>query len=302
MKKPSLYLAIALLFSPFAQGQPVDSHDLSRFQRTALSVQDTDQEQRQRFARQAMLSLYEVYSSEADLARSQADALPNRDKLLGWSAAVDEFARQILEALSELDSGADVAIYLSRQSIVTIDVAGRFVMLTHPRHSQKSAFEQLILDQFCASNDCITLTGVANKSLQSAMYYGNIVPQWQFSNNGASCSHEGVQIAFTGTSGLVQLKETCRQFFSELNSLLTEITWQQMHGVRADWGELAIRPTPGKTEHFVSINASGDTVLAALPLLYAASDLLTELTPWLQSRSAGGKAVPVLVDGRRWQP
>ncbi len=273
---------------------------LSRFQRTAAALQSAEPEVRGQFASAALNALLEIYIAESDLARSEAQGEDGKRRLYAWSLAVDRYANSLETVLLDIDQGHSVEIGLRREASIALRVNSRQIMLTHPRHSQQFAYEQRVLLEFCRLRDCERFTE-SRIPLRLPLYSDASAPQptWVFSETDTVCAFDGIEVFFDSMAGLAGLRSACQQFFQEVSDLLTEISWQQLHGAAIEWDALEIRPTPGQTEHFVRLNTPGDTVLASLPMLYANAGLVQQLAPWLRDRSRGQGASLVL-DGSRW--
>lgn len=293
-----LLLAVCLL-PPVIHANGGDTA-LSRFQKTVAALQATEPESRARFAAAALTELLVVYLAESDLARSEAAAEESEKKLYSWALAVDRYARQLEAMLVDIERGYPVEIGLSRARDMAVRVNGRQVMLTHPRINQQAAYEQRVLLEFCELSDCTRLNET-RMPLRLPLYSDASAPQptWVFTDDDTVCVFDGIQVFFTTANNLSRLREACQAFFQEVSDLLTEIAWQRLHGAAIEWDALEIRPTPGETEHFVTLNTPGDTVLSPLPLLYANPGLLQQLAPWLRDRSSGLEA-SLLLDGSRW--
>lgn len=298
-----LVVVLACLLPVAVQAQATSGDGpeaLSRFQRTAVALQGAEPEVRGQFASAALNELLEIYIAESDLARSEALADGGEKKLYAWSLAVDRYANSLETVLFDIDQGHSVEIGLRREASIALRVNSRQIMLTHPRHSQQFAYEQRVLLEFCRLRDCERLTE-SRIPLRLPLYSDASAPQpsWVFTENDTVCAFDGIEVFFDSVEGLAGLRNACQQFFQEVSDLLTEISWQQLHGAAIEWDTLTIRPTPGQTEHFVRLNTPGDTVLASLPMLYANAGLLQQLAPWLRDRSRGQDASLVL-DGSRW--
>lgn len=265
----------------------------SRFQRTALFLEQSPPDEQADFATKALTQLIEVYLAEADLARAEGTAAEGsvRARLLGWSQAVDQYANQLLLLLEDIDEGYPVTVLQSREGSVTVLVAGRAVMLGHPRADQQAAYEQRVLAEFCARRDCQRMTAVADKPRPIPVSTSRVKPRWVFTEQGPLCEHGGIEVRFSGTDNLAFARSTCGEFLQEAAALAAEIAWQVRHGVAVDWPELTISPTPGKPEHLVRLNAAGDSLLLTLPLLFGSPGLLEDLTPWLRDRWSGAESV-----------
>ena len=69
----------------------------------------------------------------------------------------------------------------------------------------------------------------------------------------------------------------------EVLALADEVAWEVIHAVEVDWDGLAIEVAPGSTQHILPLNASGDTVLATLPLLHSTPGLFDSVLPWIRA-------------------
>lgn len=306
-----LLIAPLLMAAPGqAQLQAVgDPPALSRFQRTVLSLRESSPDDQAGFATQALGQLAEVYMAEADLARTQARGEQGKQaaRLRGWSMAVDQYASQLMLVLDDVAQGYPVELLANREGSVSITVAGRAVILGHPRPGQQAAYEQQVLTDFCARYDCVGLTAglLVGEAVQPIPMTANPVsPRWTFTGTGPVCSNEGVTVRFDSTRQLAALRELCAQLMQELATLATELAWQGRHGVVVDWNELAITATPGRTGHLLRLNAPGDSILVTVPLLYGSPGLLDDIQPWLRARAAGERAPALELDAANygWSP
>jgi hypothetical protein len=262
----------------------------SRFDRTLLSLQLASPEAQADFARVALGGLAEVYMAEADLARKEAGRGNGERKLLGWSGAVDRYAGQLLVLLEEVDLGLPVSLSVNREGVASVAVGGRPVMLNHPRPGQQGAFEQRVVEEFCARHDCGPLTRAAVDAGPIPVTAATVAPLWAFTERGPVCSLDGLSVHFESAADLPRKRDTCEQLLHEASTLAAEIAWQRRHGVEMAWEDLAIRPTPQRPEHLVQLNRAGDVVLLSAPLLNAVPAILDQLKPWLRARSEGTAA------------
>jgi hypothetical protein len=265
---------------------------LSRFERTAQALQQAAPEARASFARIALLQLVEIYLAEADLARSEARGQAPDSRLRGWSLAVNRYARQLLQVHEEVEAGMPVTVLAHPAGGIAISVAGRPVILSHPRQNQQVALEQMILADFCAREDCQQLLAGPETDREpvpiSAARRGT--QQWTFSNAGPRCSGQGLSVQFAASGDLPRQRMLCRQLFAELDALVTELRWQLSHGVRPDWAALSLSAIPNQPRHMLRLNEAGDSLLLSLPLLHATPGLLASLQRWLQASSEGAPA------------
>ena len=272
----------------------------SRYQRTVLNLRWEPPEVQAEFASSAVAELTEVYMAEADLARKQAALGQGNPKLRNWSFAVDQYANQLSFVLDDIELGMPLTLRMGREKFVTVSVAGRAVMLNHPRADQQAAFEQRILQGFCSRQDCKSLTVEPEPAEPIPVSASRVSPQWTFTEQSAVCSHEGIQVNFVGDRNLARYRGTCQQLLQEMFTLATELAWQQRHGVAVDWGKLSISSTPGRPEHVVKLNGAGDSILATLPLIYRSQGLLADITPWLQQRFNNEAPEVVLLDASHY--
>jgi hypothetical protein len=269
----------------------------SRYQRTAQSVAASTPEIQADFATSGLSELAEVYMAEADLARKQAAELDRKGrKLLGWSRAVDQYANQLMLVMEDIKLGFPVQLIHSKAESLTVRVAGRAIILSHPRADQQTALEQRILQHFCARNDCQALTANAEPAVPIPVTASRVVPAWTFTDSGPVCAHEGIQVRFSNTQYLARYRATCQQLLQEAMTLADEIAWQQRHGVTVQWSILLVRPIPHRPEHLVQLNESGDSILAVLPLIHGSEGLLDQLKPWLGDRSSNDSQQLIYLD------
>jgi hypothetical protein len=272
----------------------------SRYQRTILSLRSEDPAMRADFARIALSQLAETFMAEADLARRDARSAESPGKLLGWSAAVDRYADDLLRVLNEVEEGMPVEISAGQNNAVTVTVAKRAIILSHPRSTQQAEFDQRVLAEFCSRNDCARLTKIDGGDEPIPVSAPRVSPDWAFSPEGPVCSYRDVEIRFASAADLARIRVICRQFFQELLLLATELAWQQRHGVLVDWNHWSIRPTRQRPEHLVTLNRTGDSVLVSIPLIYSNESLQQDISPWLGGRLEGSRSTPLRLDGERY--
>ena len=295
-------LLLACLLSGLAvQAQPPpEAPPPSRYQRTLQYLQHAPEAEQVEFAGTALGRLVEVYMAEADLARSEARAKAGvaAARLRGWAVAVDQYASQLLLVLDDLEQGFPLELSVSPQGQASLAVAGRAVMLLHPRPSQQGAYEQEVLADYCARHDCLAITATAAGESPQAipMSAARVSPRWTFTNAGPVCSYQGLDVQFGATRQLAALRDLCAQLMQELVGLAVELAWQRRHGVAVNWAALDIVATPGRPGHVVHLNLAGDSVLANVPLLAGSEGLLADIVPWLRARSAGEEAATLQLD------
>jgi hypothetical protein len=269
----------------------------SRFQRTVLGLESAPDEWRSEFASVALVHLAEIYLGEADLARSELNESSNAAKLEGWSRAVAAYADQLILVQQDVETGFPVEVFARFPDEASLRVAGRTVILNHPRADQQAAYEQHVLLDFCGRRDCISLTapdvepGSAPEPIPVSAPL--VSPQWRFTQRGPVCSLNSFALHFEPAADLSKARPLCTQLLQEMTMLAMEIRWQQRHGVAVGWEVLTIKATPRRPEHMIILNADGDTLLLSLPLLHAQPRLLKDIYPWLQA-IVGGKTPAAL--------
>ena len=270
--------------------------ETSRFQRTVLALQQAEPPLRQRFANIALLELTEIYLAEADLARNEAQTSEQAAKLRAWSRAVEQYANQLVLVMDDVAFGLPVELRSNEREVPAVSVAGRTVMLAHPRIEQQPAYEQAVLGQFCTGTTCAELTASAGEQLPIPVSRNIVTARWGFSTGGPVCSHRNLELQFSSAGDLTLQRALCQQLMQEVEMLAMELAWQRRHGVKVDWQGLQIRPTPQRPEHLVLLNDAGDSLLLTIPLLYGTPGLLTRVVPWLQQRHQREGPQPLSLD------
>ncbi|NND66396.1 MAG: hypothetical protein HKN19_02305 [Halioglobus sp.] len=273
----------------FAQVDPSES----RFVRTVNYLHAAPAALRAEFAALALERLHHVYSAEAELARDEFARNGEDSDLLRWSAAVEQFAAKLPLSVEEIRAGNEVALRIAAQEGVVVQVAGRVLLLVHPRPGQQAAFERDVLNLFCARQPCDQFTPGTVASEPIPVSRGDIRPQWRFSGDGARCSFSGVTVKFGSNARMAQRRSLCVQLMNELFTLADEIAWQHRHAVEIEWDRLHIEASPRRPDHSVTLNRVGDSALLVAPLLYGSPGLLAAVRPWLRGR-LGDKAEPSL--------
>jgi len=293
----------------WAQPPASDPPALSRYQRTLQYLQYAPEQEQVDFAGDALSRLVEVYMAEADLARSEARQQSGvaATRLRGWAVAVDQYASQLLLVLDDLEQGFPLELSLGAQGPASLTVAGRAVILSHPRPSQQGAYEREVLADYCGRHDCLAITATATEGESARpipMSAAQVSPRWTFTNAGPVCSYQDLEVQFGNTRQLAALRDLCAQLMQELVGLAVELAWQRRHGVAVNWAALDIVATPGRPGHVVHLNLAGDSVLANVPLLAGSEGLLADIVPWLRARSAGEQTATLQLNAAAygWMP
>jgi hypothetical protein len=275
----------------------------SRFLRTVQYLQSASPDTQSDFAATAIASLINAYIGEAKLARDEARAAGHNAGLVGWSLAVDYYARQMPLLLEDIELGLPVLFTIGGENSLAITVADRTVILSHPRLNQQGAFEQEILMNFCSRHHCEEFSQRSTEQEPIPVSSVHVKPDWSFTEQGPVCAHQGISVHFKNEQNLANSRLICEQFLQELMTLTSEFAWQQRHAVAIDWDQLEIQSTPRRPEHIVKLNASGDTLLVTVPLLYRSPGLLQHVTPWIRQRLGDqqGAQLKLEADQYGWQ-
>lgn len=276
----------------------------SRFNRTIRHLQVADAELRVDFAITALGLLAQANAREAELAREDAELRARSPKLLGWAAAVDQYANRLLRLRGEIDTYDPPQLSLADTGPLAIRLGESMVIIGHPRPDQQSVLEQQILTDFCRLGHCDGFAEEAPRREPIPVSSSTVKPQWQFAPGGAVCVYRGIAVHFANTGQLARARLTCEQFLQEVEMLADEIAWQRRHGVRVRWDGLSTDATPGRTEHIVRLNTAGDTVLATVPVIHGSRGLLQAITPWIRARVEEGGDASIELDAADygWEP
>ena len=257
----------------------------SRYVRTTAALADAPADWRADFAQRSLLLLAEIYLAESELARYEASEAQGAQaaKLRGWSAAVEAYGEQLLLVLEDVELGFPADVLLLGNGGVALQIAGRTVMLNHPRVTEQAVLERQLLTSFCSIRDCQQLTPPVEPE-PIPMTPPTVTVDWAFSESGPVCRSGTISVQFERGANLSRQRPLCTQLVQELLSLELELRWQIRHGVTVDYDNLALSPTPGKPEHLVLLNNRRDSVLLSLPVLSGTTDLLPVGSDWLARR------------------
>ena len=270
--------------------------DSSRFERTVAALQRAELPLRADFAAIALVELTEIYLAEADLARNEAQVPDGDPALRGWSRAVERFAEQLLLVQEDVAFGLPVELRRHDREVPAVSVAGRTVMLAHPRRTQQAAFEQHVLARFCAAAPCARLTGTQAATAPIPVAPAMVSPNWEFSPNGPLCRYRGLAVQFSANGKLAGQRARCAALMQEAETFAAELAWQARHEVDVTWDALAVSATAHRPEHLVLLNDAGESLLISVPLIHSTPGLLDALTPWLRQRHSAGEPASVQLD------
>jgi hypothetical protein len=291
-----LILCLATIAWSYAIGSEIDTPSqpttdldagLSRFSRTVLYLQSADPELQAEFVRIALTQLSRAYELEVDLALNEAKKEETSPGLWAWASSVELYSRQLSLVLEDVELGFPVLLSFSDHQPVSLSVADRTFILTHPRVTGQSLFEQSILAEFCTRHPCDKYTPAANFEKAIPMLPGNLRPDWAFTEDGPVCSSAGLNLHFSEGVKLSLARDYCKAVISEAVELANGIAWQQRHAVSVNWASLQIARLPGKAQHEVALNVTGDSVIVVLPFLYASPSLFQAVLPWVRGKTEG---------------
>lgn len=277
-----LALVLSLAVSPVQADQSA-----SPFQEVVTALPLAPAEWRRDFAALGLSLIVDAYLEEAQLARS--DDQEAARKKTRWSGSVERYADQLMQLKLAIEQGQEVVIRVSATRDVILKTGGQQVMLSYPRARQQMAFEQRLLELFCDARDCSVLTA-ADAPLPEEPAKAMINPDWNFTEDGAECRHQGLRLVFALTDNTNHVRTFCEALLAELETLLSELQAMSQFGVAVELQHLQISRPPALTEHAVKINGSDDTIMLELPLLHQYPRLLPLLQPWLEARLRGGPA------------
>lgn len=287
-KKLPALTAVILLVLPVSGTAASDLYESSRYQRmvnTLLIAGDTAQQTD--FASTALAELIAIYVAETDLARSEAREKESAARLYSWARGVDVYADNLITMLEDLNVFGQVSVEVLERGEVRIEVGEQSAIISHPRPSQQRLLEQRIIADFCARNDCYRPVAQSPGKAPNPVSTISVTPSWTFERDGVFCSAEGVVIDFGAPERLAQKREICQQFFRELMALYNELDWQRRNGVVVQWKHWSISSAADRPEHLVMLNAFGDALLLALPLIYSSPGMSVDIQPWLSARLDG---------------
>ncbi len=261
-----------------------DSRPLqSRFLRTAGYLQHADSALRSAFVSLALSELSRAYRDEVTLARKESRSAQADKGLSGWSRSVAGYAGELQRLVDDVEMGLPVSLVVEDRKPLALFVSRRFLILSHPRPLQQRLFEHRVLEQFCARYRCEQFLPGEVGSGPIPIARASVSPNWHFGQGLWSCSHRGIRVEFKYQSKISTAKTICEELMREVLALADEVAWEVIHAVEVDWDGLAIEVAPGATQHILPLNASGDTVLATLPLLHSTPGLFDSVLPWIRA-------------------
>ena len=276
----------------------VAGHTSRDFKQVVAALQQESPGSQTRFATNALAVLVEIHLAEADLARNEAHELDQKEKLLGWAEAVDQFADLLMLVMHDVTAGFPVNFLTGSPGPVTLTVAGRMVLLSPPRADQQQAYELRVLSEYCSRGVCANTVVKDEASDPISLSSPTQPPQWQFNEQGPVCfsDEDAIHVQFHSTDNLSLLRTHCEQLFFEIRSLQHEIRSRRAQGTALDWETMALFASPGEPEHRVQLNRSGDSLVLSLPLIYASPQLFELLRARLQAEGQSRAGEVLLID------
>lgn len=271
---------LAILLLPSAAGFATPSD--TQFDRLMTTLNTAPFEERQEFASLALSRLADAYLTEAEQARSdrREESSGSRQR---WSSSVEQFVNRLLLLKSDIDMGLGVSFGTGSARDVVIEAGGQSVMLSYPRPREQRAFEQSLLESFCRSRACETLSA-SDVTPMPQRPVVDVRPGWTFATDSIECRHGGLTLVFAEREYSDRLRQFCSAAFHEVEILSGELRKLVQFGMVIEWDALAIRQTANPSEQVVELNSARDSIPLGLPTLQAYPKLLSLLQPWLQAQ------------------
>lgn len=258
----------------------------------AVVVEDSPLPMRRDFAWLAITEMANMYTGEASRARLETRHTARARDTARWAAAVDAYAARMKILADSITPSTPVEIITGAGGGVNLYVGGEPVIVTGAFIGQQAAYEQRVIEKFCALYLCERLlvefdlsepdtTVIAGKRRDNAAY-------WSFSQYaGPVCmTEDGLEFQFLEMSGIMQKRAVCSQIVAELYALVHALERKIKQGVMMDWGALEINPIAGSAGHQVLLNSHEDMRIP-IPGLAASKDLFRIVRPWLAARVQG---------------
>lgn len=260
----------------------------------AMVVENSPLPMRRDFAWLAIAEMASMYTGEANRARLETRHTARARDTARWAASVDDYAARMKILADSITSATPVEITIGAGGSVNLYVGGEPVIVTGVFTGQQDAYEQRVIEQFCALYLCdrllaeyelsvpdTTVTAIARNRKGNAAY-------WSFSQHaGPVCmTDDGLEFQFREMSGIKEKRAVCSQVVAELYALVHVLARKHKQGVMVDWGALEINPIAGSEGHQIVLNSSDD-IRIPMPGLAASKDLFRAVRPWLAARAKG---------------
>jgi hypothetical protein len=260
----------------------------SQITRLAAALVDAPESMRADFAVTAIAEMVVDYNEEATRARREARTHAGKRDLGRWAVAVDSYAAKLAALANGVTPETPVSVTLGAGNSIFLDIDGTPVLVSSPRVREQSAFEQRVLDRFCAFYSCDELIA-GYRPPQPAAPAADTETHWSFSQQaGPTCSTaDGLEFQFQDMTDIGAKRAACGMIVRELNALAAALAWDISNGSRIDWNRLAIHELPGEEEHQVELAGDGSTLRLPLPALAATPGLFELVRPWLAAKVGG---------------
>lgn len=271
----------------------------------AQHLVQADENRRREYADLTLITLLEAYQRELERAvHERADTRAQREKLASWRRGTADMIRR-LEALRwALHDGGTVSIHVNHRHGVMIVVDGQAVVVSGPRIEIEPEIERLIVERYCAANDCSHL----ESEPQAAETGDQPLPRSR--REGGWILDEATQPIFQSGALLrcrfasftrKEAKEAiCHQAADELAQLASALGQAKAQGYRIDWGYLGRAAPAGGPDWRLVINGKGEFVRLALPLLarFGRQDWYRTVE-WLRLKGAAESRIPLIEQADR---
>jgi hypothetical protein len=256
--------------------------------RLAVALVDAPVSMRADFAVAAIAEMVVDYNEEANRARRDARSHAGDRDLGRWAIAVDAYAAKLTAIANSVTPDTPVRVAIGAENSISLDIDGVLVLVSSPRVREQPAFEQRVLDRFCALYPCEDLIA-EYRPPQPAVTTADTATYWSFSQQaGPSCSTgDGLEFQFQDMTNIGQKREACGKIVKELNALAAALAWNLSNGSRIDWNRLAIHALPGEEEHQVELADGGGVIHLPLPALARTTRLFELVRPWLAAKAGG---------------
>jgi len=294
----SILLAAALSFLPAWAAPPPPGPRITApvsIQPPPLSIlarqlTTADPDQQWEFAAITLDVLRDVYSRELlSSAGEKASTSARRAKLARWQRGTQGLINQIELARLSLAQGGRFNLYVDPRHQILIIVEGQTVVVSGPRASEDDQISSLVLEQFCAYNDCSILRTTVTKEKEPESGLPGVWilrqrtrPSYQIGDD--------LRCEFDTLENRTQKAVICNRLASELSQFAAALEQAARQGHTIDWQRI-LRLPPASRHPYLELNSEGAYLEPDLDLLLKADgDNWQDAVEWLRHKIEGRPA------------
>lgn len=258
---------------------------ITRFDDVVAHISNADAIDQARFAKIAIALMIATYETELEHAAVDAPGASENEQR--WRAGTRLYIDRLERIAASIHAASMVRIIQEVHGAIRLIIDGEQVMLSAPRPSNQSSFEQSIAENVCRMAFCPRRgTTVEERAAERS---AALTSSWVFAQKSPPryLSSDGLQCLFEDNRHLILKKNACVNLVYEIRLLKEAIATLRVNGKIIDWQHLHIDTNGPGNPVKVTYRSNGSFIRLHLPHLRRAKAVWRDAIPWIKATLQG---------------